>query len=380
MISIQDLLSTETAEEIFDYALSVAESAGLAVTSWQTGEPARVMLRFASDILGRLESVVSALVRAQFLEYADEASRAWLKQRALDVYGVTVPEATYATGTLTLVNDSGGRYEFKAYELTFSSSITGETFRNTTDGVLEPLSTLESVGFVANSAGSVGSVGVDEVDQVVTSIGAGSVTISDSTAAVGIDEPSIAAIVELCRDSLGKSSNGAPLSSYEAVAVDQDLTGPTGITKARSFGDNATGDVTLYLAGPEGAVTAGDVAAAEAACIEHAEPQCVTLTVASASELSVALTYTASMLSITGVTAVAAAAKIEEELAAFQREFPIGGYNGGLEVDLIKAVIQRAYPGHLFAVSVTLPAADVVVANSEVVTWGTITGTVNFYG
>jgi hypothetical protein len=74
------------------------------------------------------------------------------------------------------------------------------------------------------------------------------------------------------------SPNG-PRDSYNAVVRDPTLTSDLTITRSRTIDDSTTGDVTVYVAGPSGAVGGTAVGLAQAAVEKWSAPCCITPTV-----------------------------------------------------------------------------------------------------
>lgn len=377
-VPLLTLLVQETKEKIYDYAIGVAESLGLPVTSWQPGDPTRSLFHIESELLATLEEIVVNFVKAGFLDYA---TGVWLKVLAEQVFGVTVPEATFATTTVTLTNGGGGLYTVDPGDLTFKSSITGKTYRNTTGGTLNPgPATTLDVTVVAEEAGSASSAGVGEIDELVTTLLG--VTCSNATAAVGIDEQDEATTRQQCRDKLGALSPNGPRDAYAYVARNSELTGTTGVTRVRVVGDSTTGEVTVYLAGPAGAVSNPDRALVEDAIVEWATPLCVTPTVLAASNVTVPVTYTLWCYDTVNLTAAEVEAAVEDALEELFATRPIGGdiippaATGSLYHSLVESTIRGVFP-QIFRVTLAAPAGDTALTNAQVAVLGTVTATVN---
>ena len=160
------------------------------------------------------------------------------------------------------------------------------------------------------------------------------------------------------------------------------LSGTANVTRARAFADSDTGDVTLYLAGPSGAVAEADRALVEAAIITNATPLCVTPTVLSSTNVLVPITYQLWLYSSVGVTEAEAEAAVDAALDAMFLSRPIGGdvisASGNLYLTMIESVIRATYPGKAFRVSVPLPAGDTPLAQNEVAVKGAVTPTITF--
>ncbi len=376
--SLASLFVQQTKAEIYTFALGIATAIGLPVTTWTAGDPARSLFHIESEMLASLEASVIGYAQSGFLDYA---TGDWLTILAYQVYGVTVPSATYATTDVELTNPGGGYYpDIAAGDLTFKNTSTGKTYTNTTGGTLAsgPGTTL-TVTVVADEAGSDSSAGIGEIDDMVTPLG--SVTCTNDAAAVGVDEQDEETTRQQCRDRLGRLSPNGPREAYNDVARDSTLTGTTGITRVRSYGDSDTGEVTVYLAGPAGAISETDRALVETAILQWATPLCITPSVLSCTAVPVAVTYSMKLYKSANKTAAEAAEDIEAALEQLFASRPIGGdivapaTTGKLYRSLIQSTIQTVFP-QAFDVSVSAPSGDTSLTNGQVASLGTVTPTI----
>lgn len=379
LLSLASLLVQETKDAIYDRAIAIADLLGLPTSSWQAGDPTRSLYHVVSEILATLESVAVGFISSGFLDYA---SGDWLTLLAEQQFNVERTEATYATTTVTLTNAGGGVYTLEAGDVTVKNSSTGATYHSTSGGTLVAGGTLD-IDVVADVAGSdLGSAGAGEIDDLVTTLLG--VTVSNDTAAVGIDAESDASLRQRCRDKLGSLSPDGPAAAYSYVARASDLTGVSTVTRVRVYSDNDTGGVTVYLASASGAVSSEDVTAVTTALATYATPLCVTLTVASASEVSVPVTYQLWIYRSVNKTSAEVQAAVLEALEDLFATRPIGGdiippaTTGKLYQSLIVSAIRGVFPDHAFRVSVSAPAGDTSLTNSQVAALGSVTPTVTF--
>lgn len=376
--SLASLLVQETKAAIYQKGLDIAESIGLPVTSWRAGDPTRALFHLESEILATLEELVVNFIKAGFLDYA---TGIWLKILAEQVFGVTVPGATYATTTLRLTNTKGGVFDIEAGDLTVKNPATGATYHNTTGGHLAsgPGATLD-ITIEADEAGSASSSDAGEITELVTTLPG--VTCSNAAAAVGVDEQDEATTRQQCRDKLGSLSPNGPKDAYAYVARNKDLTGTGAVTRVRVVSESTTGDVTVYVAGPSGTVAAPDLALVEAAIATWATPLCITPTVLSATPVTVPVTYTLWIYKSVNKTSAEVQADVTAALEAMFAARPIGGdivppASGALFKSLVESTIRGTF-SQAFRVSVSAPAADVTLAANEVPELGTVTATINF--
>lgn len=379
-VSLLTLLVQETKAAIYQRGLDICTSIGLPVTSWQAGDPVRSLLHLEAYTLEALEAMIVGYIKSGFLDYA---TGDWLKVLAEQVFGVTVPAATYATTTVVLTNSaSGGLYPIIAGDLTFKNSVTGATYHNTTPTTvtnLSPSSTL-SVTVVADVAGSAGSAGAGEIDTLVTA--RDGVTCTNALAAVGIDEHDEEVTRVTCREKLDFLSPDGARGAYSYVAKNADFGGTPAITRTRVYGDSTTGIVTVYLAGPSGGSSAADVALATTAIVTWATPLCITPVIAAATNVTVPVTYSLWLYKSCGKTVTEVRASVLAALQAMFATVPIGGdvvapaTTGKLYQSDIAATIIRAIPEG-FRVSVSAPSGDTSLTNGQVAVLGTVTGTIS---
>lgn len=390
--TLSALLVRKTKSEIYQLGLDAAELVGLTTTSWETGDPTRSLYHYLAAVLDSIEDVVVSYISGISLELAAERAVAtgdttWLEIAAYQLSGYEAREATYGETACTLTNAGGGVYEIEPGDLTAQNSSTGATYHNADGGTLAALGTL-SLTFVADTIGSDGNASATEIDTLVTPLGP-TVSISNPAALVGVDKESAAAILAGAREKLGALSPNGPRDAYNYVAKRSELTGIQTITRTRSIGDSDTGDVEFYVAGASGAVAGGDVTAVEDAIALWAAPLCITPTVASATNETVAITYELWLYESVNKTEDEVKAEIVEALDAMFAERPIGGdvippdgpTTGKLYQSLVLSTIRGVFPAHTFRCSVSAPAGDTALGITggvaKVAVKGVVTATVH---
>lgn len=377
-ISLASLLLSETRAAIYNYALGIATGIGLPVTSWQVGDPTRSLYHVLSAKLEAFESNISGYIKSGFL---DHATGVWLKVLAEQVYGVDVPPATYAETTVVLTNASTNLYIVDAGDLTFASSVTGKTYRNTTGGTLAvgPATTL-SVTVVADEAGSASSAGAAEITRLVTALDG--VTCTNATAAVGIDEQDESVTRQQCKDMQDATSPDGARGAYAYFARNPDYGGTSAITRVRTYGDSTTGIVTIYFAGPSGGSSAADVALAQLAIVTWCLPLCITLVAAAATNVTIAVTYELWLYKSCNKTVAEVRTAVSTALGVLFSQRPIGGdvvapaTTGKIYQSDILATIVKAIPEG-FRASVSAPSGDTTLTNGQVAVLGTVTGAIH---
>jgi phage-related baseplate assembly protein len=377
--NLSGLLVQQSQADIYNAFLSICTTIGLPVTSWQPGDPTRSLGFLEATDLETLESIVVGYIQSGFLDYA---SGIWLTIVAQQVFNVAVPQPTYATTAEILTNTSGYVYVIDPGDLTFSNSSSGATYTNTSGGTLNGVGATLSVTVVATQAGSGSSAGAGEIDTLVTTLLG--VTCANPTAAIGLDLQAAATTVQQCRNKLSSLSPAGPAGAYSYVALTAALTGVTDVTRAREYDDSETGDVTLYIAGPSGAVSGSDVTAVQNAVNQYATPLCITPTVLSAANVVIPITYSLWIYSDVNQTAAQIEAAVETAIENFFVARPIGGdiippaTSGALYASMIESVIGQVFAAQTFRVLVTLPAVETTpLTNGQVPALGTITPTIN---
>ena len=360
-IEITTLFIADTAAKILNTGLELAAALGLPVTSWRAGDPTRSLYKFLAEVLASREEVTSEFIKAGFLSSAEED---WLTIVAREVYGVERIEATPSAPTITLSNAGVQLFTLDAGDVSASSSASGATFHSTSAGTLAPGGTL-TLDMVADVAGSDGTAALDEVDTLDTALLG--VTITASTAALGVDAQDDGDLRLACTNTLGALSPNGPPDAYEYVALNSALTGTSTITRARSSQDSATGLVTVYLAGADGAVSAGDVTAAQDAIELWATPLCVTPTAVSAINTTVNIVATINGVDVPGDFLATLTAALALHFAGLEIADDGGGF---VRVSALVHVLHATIP--LASVVVSTPAADVAIVAGHVPKIGTV--------
>jgi hypothetical protein len=360
-LSVFSLIVSQTKDEIFNAALRIAELVGLPTSTWRAGDPTRTLFRAMAETTEARDLVAAELAKSAFLEHAEGD---WLTLRAEDVYGVTRETETFAAATVTIDNTGGGVYEIEPGGLIFSNSETGMTYQNQSTVSIAALTSDISVSVVAQTAGSAGSAAEDEIDTIVSPTLIG-VEVTASTAAIGTDAQSDVGLREQCLATLGALSPNGPADAYEYVARNSELTGVQGVTRARSDGDNATGDVTLYVATTTAALDAGSVSAIQDAVDLWATPLCTNCTVTGATPQTQAVT-------LTGVPS-SAQTIVEAALTAYYASVDLGGTLARSAIASAVHVACAAEGITVTSVGVTSPASDVVLAANRFPVLGTVT-------
>ncbi len=325
-LTITDLFTPLSAEDI--RAKMVVELLILDVPAdkWRKGGVASSILTVASIILSMFSFIIATVIQGFFLP---TSSGVGLKALAFYVYGVDVPEATFATGNVTLTNAGGGVYSQAVGTYSVSNPTTGAVYTNAEAFVLSATSTA-TVLFRASDIGSAGnSVPGAVTNQVTGLIG---VTVSNPTAFVGTDSPNDAAIRLLCTNKLASLSVRGVRTVY-AYAI-QTATNPTtlgavNINRWSITESSHLGTVALVVASASGVVAADDLTGIRTRIEEVARPSGVGVTVTAAVDEIYAPTITIWVSAPAGSSSVAIKAIIDTAISDFISVYPIGGVTAG---------------------------------------------------
>ncbi len=380
VVSLASLLVQSTKAQIYDFSLAIATAIGLPVTSWQAGDPTRSQFHVQSELLASLESEVVGYIQSGFLDFA---SGTWLTILADQVYGVTVPPATSAFTDVTITNQGGAFFPgIQPGSLTFKSTISGKTFTNTTGGTLASgVGQTLTVTVIADTPGSSSSAGAGEINFLVTPLG--SSTCSNAVAAVGTDKQDEVTTRLQCRASLGPLSPNGPALSYSFVALTPSLTGTTGITRQRTYPNSTNGQVVQYLAGPGGAISAADLALAQAAILRLSTPLCITPLLSSAVGVQIPVAYRLWVYKSANKTTAQIASDVVAALTQLLAAKPIGGdvivpgQPGAIYTTHIESALKAAVP-QAFRVIIDTPTSDTFLSANQVASLGMVTPDIRF--
>lgn len=386
-MTLEELTTPATKEEVEEAIYASLAAKGSKTTTWKPGAVTKAIITGVSIVLAALSVLVALIAAGGFLELAKNV---WLTLVARHVYGVERIPETFATSTVTVQNTGGGVYAGDPDDLVFSASggtAEGKTYRNTGAFSIPAMAGSVEIPVQAVEAGSASTAAVDEIDTLETALLG--VIVTSSTAAVGADEETDAALRTRCRAKTGTLSPNGPRDAYHYVALSakrQDGTS-IGVTRVLTQADG-NGNVDVYVADGSGDIP-GDVAdpATDLGAIAEAihtqtEPLAVTPSVQSATPFPVNVAYTLWVYDTSGLSDGEIEVLANKRLLDFLASLPIGGVvkatgvTGRVYVDALEAVIAGTLPDQLIDVEVTTPGADVDLAIPEAPILGTPAGTI----
>lgn len=376
LLSISQLVSTETQAQVMQTLLDIAASVGVDTTSWQSGQPLRSFFAVCAQKLADYTTVRAQLASMGLL---DLATGDWLALYASSMFGVTKIFATAASGAVTFTN-TGGSQAIGIGQIIVAHSVTGATYRNTVAFTLATGTT--TVAIAADAVGTGSNAAPGFVSVMVTSIVG--VTVTNALAVLGTDDETDEALRVRCRQQQAATSPAGPWDAYSYVAKTPSYSATSvAITRIQQVLDTTTGILTGYLANANGAPSGGDVTIVQNAWDTWVEPQGILSQAVAAANLTVNVT---SIVYVAGKSTTRTVAQIQSDVAAalavYFASIPIGGYivppaNGLVYLDGIRGAIRDSTPGVVLS-TVTTPATDLPVAAGQVPILGTVSTSVVF--
>lgn len=348
MITIEELLTSSTEDEILDGFLSSLESMGIPARSWRKGGTARSILVIVAALYAAFTVLMVTIAQAGFLP---TAVGGWLTILARYVYGVERITARYATGTVTLTNVGGGVYTYAAGAFIVVNSTTGKSYANVSGFTLNAGPTSLDVDVQALELGSASNSPPTKIDALNTALTG--VSVSNAAAVIGQDEENDEDLRGRCRDALGALSPNGPRGAYRYAISVATLAGgaPTNVNRARISPFSSTGRVDIVLASASGAVTSDDITAVLDSIETIARPDTDTVSVVSATTIPDTRTLTIWAKKTKGIDAAAIQTAADNALIFFIEHYPIGGRTkigdtqGYLFVKSIEEAADAAYDG-----------------------------------
>ncbi len=374
--SLDDILTTYDRDEMLALLLEIADAQGQPTTSWQTGQPLLTMMTTAAQKLADLSEVTVDIAKGGFGDLLP--SDAWADLWAQSRFDVTRVPAAEATGLVDISNASLTQYDLDPGDLIIAHTTTGKTYRNVDTISILPSVGLADVSIAADEPGIASNAAPAAITTVVSSLVG--VTVTNPLSVLGTDQETTTALVARARSKLGALSPMGPKDAYDYIARSPEFSDTSSpITRSRTVSSVTTGNLSVYLATATGAPTAPDVAIVQDAIDTYAEPWGTTATAIAATPHTIAVTYQV-WVSGSQLTAAQIETSIGDALAAWFASLDLGGYvippdTGAVYVDSLAQVIGQSTVG-ILRVSVTLPAATVVLTPDEVAELGTVTATI----
>jgi uncharacterized phage protein gp47/JayE len=387
-VTLDELAQPLTAAEFEEALYSAIAAQGISTTTWKEGAVTRVIVSALAIALAALSVLLAFFARSGFLELA---TGDWLDLVAEHVYGTPRIGETFATGVVTLTNDTGvGSFvDVQPGDLIVRNAA-GKTYRNTEVFTLgaTPAATVD-VDVQAEEAGSASSTDAGTITAFVTAFSGCSV--ENAVGLIGNDRETDVALRARARAKTGALSPNGPKDAYYYVATSAKRADgtPIGVTRVRSIPDGV-GGIDVYVADEDATVTGtvGDLDTDLGRIDDDIQKKSAPLGIAArlhtATPQDIAVTYEAWVESSVGYSEPALEAAITDALRSYLATAPIGGerlplisggwiYVSGLAACIADFVGQQ----HLVRLTITTPAADVSIGDTSAPRLGTVTATLH---
>ncbi len=369
MLTIEQLMTPATTEQVMETFLSTLETLGVPARSWRVGGAFRTILKTVAMTYAGYTAVMSEFAKAGFL---DSAAGGWLTLLAFYVYGVTRRPSTFATGYVLFTNVGGGVYDASNAAAGTVYLLAGTTryFTREDLSLLTPGAT-QLVSIQALVAGSASSSAPTLINVLETQLLG--VTVSNPLSVAGADAQDDESLRETCRNKIAALSLLGPRGAY-AYAVDVALRldgSPVDINRREPIEDPDTGIVTTYVASPAGTPLADDLTAIRLSVETWARPDSVTAVVVGATPVAFTKDLIVWAKATPGLDAETVQTAVEDALVALIAAYPIGGENkppdlqGYLFATNIEGTAKAAHPS-IFAIDGV--GVDLAIGVGEVAT------------
>lgn len=349
-LTLNDLLTLPTEDELTDSFLGLLAAAGFPVTSWQVGGVARTMARLVARGLVKVGTLVALIAKGGLNRYS---TGEWLTQLAREVYENERLRATFAQGQVQLGLSSAlaGPYSIAVGQLWFVWN--GKRYRNTSSGTLTWPDTLV-LSIKAESPGAAYNA-PDNLLTLQTPL-AGMTVLASTISTQGANEEADGALQ--ARNSgkwgtVGPAANNDGWGAYAREASSE-------VTRVIVLEDTPVdGAVRVVVAGTGGALS-GPTLASINTYLDARRPLCVDVDAINATEQALAITGTV-RISNASPNAPQALAQALDAIAAYLAELPIGGV---VRLGDLYAAIE-AIPG-VESSLLSAPAGDIALGATSV--------------
>ena len=434
---LESLLPNVTLSTVASSVVGFCANAGLAVTDWALGSVASQTFAAYTNGIYSYSQIINTVIRGfgSLLTSTDPGdvdpynpnnqnlpwSPGFLSVLGQGTYGTTREGPTFAPGTATLLNSSGGGINVFPDTLVFTSSGAGfPTYRNSPDAsiytntngsvTIAPSASLV-VPVEAEVAGSSGSANANALS-LTTVVNGLSCTASSAIVGQNVEPAGLPGVAgsgyrARCAQAMSRLSLNGPGSAYQylaardingnALVVDPTTGALTTINRVYVSQSSTNGTVTLYYANPSGPCSDAERDAANSNIALQALAVAGAITLlpyapsppgipggAEATAKTIDVTGTAKLKLNAGNSVAAAQLAMNSptgSTAAFLSQAPIGGYDqtagiGVIYTEDLAYAAQASYPG-LYGLAVSVPSgSSTTIALGHVPVAGTIAWTV----
>jgi len=375
---LSQLVAPLTRDQVLAAMLEVAADLSLPIEAYESGSVGRELLTIIAQAIADSTVTGAAAIGGGLLDYAVGA---WLTLLCNQVYGIDRIPATFASGQITLTNNSGTTYNPAAGDLRFvalTGQAKGQTYTSTSGGTLTAGGGTLTVNVTADQPGAASSASAGDIAALATPLLG--VTCVNAAPLFGVDEESDAALVARAKESLARVTPNGPADAYAFYAKSAEHADetPVGVTRVSVIQQNGTNQV--YVANESGAVTGDttspstnttDLGLVNWAIQQNCVPTGITAVVQSAVVNAVTVRGTVYLTYNSSEDPTDAAETVLEQLRTYFATIPIGGFsiptaNNRVFREALAGQIYESLPGQVVSVTLDLPANDVTLNQNEV--------------
>ena len=374
-LTLAQLQTPVTRDQVLQDILDELQVLGFNVTSWQSGSVQRTLLTAVAQTFASGTELVAAMVDFAFNDTSTGQGLTTFSDSHYDNQRVLV------LATEGLVNLTGGAvgppHTIVAGDVVVQDPTSGETFENTTGGVIPVSGTLTGVTFKARTPGINGNVANDTITELVTTFSGVTSNNPDPGSGtwittLGIDQEADATLRTRNTTKWAVLNFAAPREAY----VQLSLTADTDITRVTTDDSNprGPGTVDVYIARATGVATAGDVTQVQSGTqdVSVDKKRTVSADVLVIAAAAQAITVTGTIHVTTSLNDATKQAEIEQAAIDYINSLDIGGEilppaTTGVVVfsELLGAI--TAVTG-VRSVALSAPTADVAISGFSVAT------------
>ncbi len=354
-VSLRDLFTPKTRDEVMASILNVASQVELPISAWQPLEPARELLEIIAVTTSQYTAAGFQAASSKLLSFAKGA---WLTLTASEDYETDRDLGSYGTGTELLTNTTSISYTIDEGAYHFLNQYTGKTYTNVDAATLPPWSgvgaypTVE-ITIIADELGSASNAAIGDINQFVTPLTG--VLCTNTTTFVGNDEESDSNLVARARSGNARLSPNGPPDAYNYFAKNAKRADGTnvGVTRSRNYKPFSNrGNISVYIASATGAIPGAnddfttDVGRVQLNLLENVVPTGLIVSTVSAEPVGILIQAIIYLKAGSTADPVQIRSGVLEQLAAYFATVQIGGIelvSGAGGYVFLSAIIDQFY-------------------------------------
>ncbi len=368
-LTFAQLTTPVTRDQVLQDMLDELQSLGFNVTSWQSGSVQRTLLTAVAEVWSTATESVAFLATMAFNDTSETDALTFFADSHYDNQRVT----NLATEGLVVLTGGavGPPHTIVAGDVVVRDPVSGETFENTTGGVIPASGTLIPT-FKARTPGTNGNVANDTITEMVTSFTGVTANNPDPGSGtwittLGVDTEADATLRTRNTTKWAVLNFAAPREAYVQLALGAD----SDITRVTTDDSNprGPGTVDVYIARAAGIATGADVTTVQDEIDDKRPVTADVLAIAAAAQ---AVVVTGTIHVTTSLNDATKQAAIEQAAIDYIDGLVIGGEilppaTTGVVVfsELLGAITAVA---GVRSVALTAPTVDVAVSGFSVAT------------